>query len=516
MTPHAASHAEQSRSLGVHRARSDSTASAIARLLDVRVWSQMRLLVDAVVLCLASIAALYAGPIPDSGRSQWIAGVFPLLTLVLLRARRDPDERLHVSPLDTAAYVLGVVSLSAMMTIAAGSIVGGSHPVGLAVRLWLFAAVYLTLARLALGSVRLQASRNEALAMPTLIMGAGSVGELLVKRMTEDGCYGMRPVGYLDADPLPRLGTTGARAIPVLGGPSDLETAVARTGARRLILAFSSEPDRVLVDKVAECQKLGVEVLLVPRLFEAINDRVTVDHIGEVPLLSLRPTNPRSWEFTVKHAIDRSAALVSLIVLAPLFAAVALAVRLSSSGPVLFRQYRVGRDGREFTMLKFRTMRGDPAVVGEADAGWAAQLLGESASPGRGPEDRITGVGRFLRKTSIDELPQLINVLRGDMSLVGPRPERVSYVRDFERVVYRYTDRHRVKSGLTGWAQVNGLRGETSIADRVKWDNYYIQNWSLKLDLKIMMLTFAEVLRFRDSQKARKYGPNWARKRRRG
>ncbi len=516
MTPPAAAHVEQSSALGVARARSDSAAAAVARLLDGRVWSQIRLLVDLVVLCLASIAALYAGPIPDSGRAQWVAGVFPLLTLVLLRVRRDPDERLHGSPLDTTAHVLGAVSLSSMMMIAAGSVVGGSHPVGLAVRLWLFAAVYLTLARLVLGSVRAQAGRNEALAMPTLIMGAGSVAELLVKRMTEDGCYGMRPVGYLDADPMPRLENTGAPAIPVLGGPDDLETAVAQTGARRLILAFSSEPDRVLVDKVAECQRLGVEVLLVPRLFESINDRMTVDHIGEVPLLSLRPTNPRSWEFTVKHAVDRSVALLSLILLSPLFAVVALVIRLCSSGPVLFRQHRVGRDGHEFAMLKFRTMRGDPAVLGEADAGWAAKLRGESGTPGSGPEDRTTAVGHFLRKSSIDELPQLLNVLRGDMSLVGPRPERVSYVRDFERVVYRYTDRHRVKSGLTGWAQVSGLRGETSIADRVKWDNYYIQNWSLKLDLKIVMLTFAEVLRFRDSQKARKYGPDWARKRRLG
>ncbi len=169
-----------------------------------------------------------------------------------------------------------------------------------------------------------------------------------------------------------------------------------------------------------------------------------------------------------------------------MLAACALAVRMSSPGPILFRQRRVGRDGCEFMMLKFRTMRGDPSQAGEADAGWAAQIRGDraGAQPTATSVDRTTSVGRVLRTLSIDELPQLINVLRGDMSVVGPRPERVGYVREFERVIDGYGDRHRVKSGMTGWAQVNGLRGQTSIADRVEWDNYYIQNWSLGLDLQ--------------------------------
>jgi exopolysaccharide biosynthesis polyprenyl glycosylphosphotransferase len=250
-------------------------------------------------------------------------------------------------------------------------------------------------------------------------------------------------------------------------------------------------------DVMRRCHRLGLQVAVVPRLYEEMTSSLSIEHVGGMPFLRVRRVDPRGWQFAVKYAIDRVAAAMLLLVLAPLLAVLAVAVRLSSPGPILFRQQRVGRDGHEFAMLKFRTMRGDPSADGEADASWAAQQSG-AGGPGTGTfgdgepvgADRCTAVGRILRCTSLDELPQLINVLIGDMSLVGPRPERVGYVRAFERRIYRYSDRHRVKSGLTGWAQVQGLRGETSLADRVEWDNYYIENWTLRLDLKILLLTF--------------------------
>ena len=170
---------------------------------------------------------------------------------------------------------------------------------------------------------------------------------------------------------------------------------------------------------------------------------------------------------------------------------VALAVLVTSGRPILFRQRRVGRDGHVFEMLKFRTMKGTPDTGGELDAEWAAMAMGTGSGgePTVGGDDRRTPLGALLRKLSIDELPQLWNVLRGDMSIVGPRPERAHYVELFEQSIYRYPDRHRVKSGLTGWSQVNGLRGETSLADRIEWDNFYIENWSPWLDLKILVKT---------------------------
>jgi lipopolysaccharide/colanic/teichoic acid biosynthesis glycosyltransferase len=223
-------------------------------------------------------------------------------------------------------------------------------------------------------------------------------------------------------------------------------------------------------------------------------------------LISLHPTDPRGWQFAIKHSLDRCLALIALIALAPVMGVIALAVRFSSPGPILFRQRRVGRDGRVFDVLKFRSMREpDPGLHDEF-------VLPDGCAPGGiEGEDRTTPLGRWLRSTSLDEVPQLINVLRGEMSIVGPRPERPDFAARFGAEVSRYEDRLRVKSGITGWAQVNGLRGQTSIADRVEWDNYYIRNWSLSFDLKIMMLTIGEILSLRDSQKARKHAADPAR-----
>jgi lipopolysaccharide/colanic/teichoic acid biosynthesis glycosyltransferase len=177
----------------------------------------------------------------------------------------------------------------------------------------------------------------------------------------------------------------------------------------------------------------------------------------------------------------------------PVTAAAGVGILLTLGRPVFFRQVRVGRDGRTFEMLKFRTMRPAPST-GDIELN-ALDLPPDTAPGGVEGDDRRTKLGAALRRCAIDELPQLINVLKGEMSLVGPRPERPEFVGLFEQSVYRYAERHRVKSGVTGWAQVHGLRGKTSLSDRVEWDNYYIENWSLWLHLKVLLLTFLAVVR---------------------
>ena len=472
-------------------------AVATRRMLEPCVWARTRFFADLLMLTLASSAAVFAAPELATAGNRLLAALFPFVALAIMSARHGADDRLHASILDAGADVVRAISSAAVLTLAAASVVGTSHPVALTLRLWLFAVIYAGVARIVLVSIRIHTVNSAAASVPTLILGAGSVGELLVKRISDDPRYGMRPVGFLDADPGPRRDGLTSPAIPVLGGPTDLASAVARTGARRVILAFSSEPDHLLVDRVTECQQLGVEVLLVPRLFESINHHVTLDHVGEVQLLWLRQTNPRGAQFAIKHALDRILALATLIVLAPLMALIALGVRLSSPGPALFRQRRVGRDGRVFDILKFRTMR-----AADSDRESAFVPPDGCAPGGVEGEDRRTPFGAWLRGTSLDELPQLVNVLRGEMSIVGPRPERPQFAARFGEEVDRYDHRLRVKSGITGWAQVNGLRGQTSIAERTIWDNYYIQNWSWRLDLQIILLTIADLLQLRGRQGA--------------
>jgi lipopolysaccharide/colanic/teichoic acid biosynthesis glycosyltransferase len=205
-----------------------------------------------------------------------------------------------------------------------------------------------------------------------------------------------------------------------------------------------------------------------------------------------------SWRFGVKYALDRVFAALLLVLLSPLLAVIALTVRLSSPGPILFRQLRAGRDGRVFDLLKFRTMVPPPVSgdVGEAGRSCAEWECAPGLAPG-GVEgaDRRTRVGRFLRRTSLDELPQLLNVVRGEMSLVGPRPERPEFAEAFRQELEHYHERHRVRSGITGWAQVNGSRGQTPLADRVELDNFYIEHWSPALDAKILLMTLPALLR---------------------
>jgi exopolysaccharide biosynthesis polyprenyl glycosylphosphotransferase len=468
-----------------------AATSVVGRLLGPRPDTGIGLCIDLGVLYLAAAVALVADPVI---RSSWLDRglvlAFPLAVLAIMNLRLSSDERLKDSLLDLVAQVLGSVSLAAMLTLAAESLFVTPHPLALALRLWLFGVVYLGIERGVLFSLRRQAMRTDAFSTPTLIVGAGVIGSHLVMRLATERGYGLRPVGFLDADPMPATGVRPS-SVPVLGGPDDLVETIKTTGARHVILAFSSEPDHVLVAKVRACQQLGVEVSLVPRLYETINERTSLGHVGGLPLLTLHNVDPRGWQFALKHAFDRLVAAVTLLVMSPVMLAIAVAIRLSSPGPILFRQRRVGRDGHEFDLLKFRTMyRLEPAP--------GSFVPTDGYAPG-GVEglDRRTSVGRFLREISLDELPQLVNVLRGDMSVVGPRPERPEFVQLFVRDVAHYEDRHRVKSGITGWAQVHGLRGQTSIADRVEWDNYYIQNWSLRLDVRILALTVVELLRFR-------------------
>ena len=457
-----------------------------------RTWQLARPLVDAAMLTVACAAAVIGSQAAgvSAPPTLSLAG-FAGLVLALLAVRGTYRRPIRPELLESLRAVVAATSLAAMGVLTLRELL--AQPAELSaqtVRPWAFATAYLVAGRMALHWSEAQARRQGEAMRPTLIVGAGRIGRLVAKRLLAHPELGLKPVGFLDKEPLAAAG--GTVTVPVLGASWDLEEVVADHGVEQVIVAFSSAPDDVLLRLVRRCEELSVSVSFVPRLFEKVRGRVAVEHIGGLPLVSTHPSDPRGWQFAVKYAFDRVAAAVALVLVLPVLAVSALAIWISLGRPILFRQVRVGRDGRPFEMLKFRSMR-EPSPSA-ASAAAAIELPPDTAPGGVEGEDRRTRVGAFLRRSSIDELPQLLNVLKGDMSLVGPRPERPEFVGRFEESVYRYGDRHRVKAGITGWAQVNGLRGKTSLADRVEWDNHYIENWSLWLDLKIALMTVLAVV----------------------
>jgi exopolysaccharide biosynthesis polyprenyl glycosylphosphotransferase len=417
----------------------------------------------------------------------WPMLIFPPLVMLLLLVRGMYDRRLRPTILDGVVPIAGSISVAAMAVVVIESyLVQSQFQPSVTAHLWAMAMLTVGGTRATLlGLQRIARSRGLD-GRPTLIVGAGAVGTRLARRLEDQPQYGLAPVGFLDANPLEVENVPG---VPVLGTPDDLDWIAQLTGAEHVVIAFSSEPDERLVDLVRRCEALGLEVSLVPRLFESLNHRATYEPLGGTPLVGLRSVHPKGWQFAVKHIFDRLAGALLILIFSPLMAGIALAVRVSSPGPIVFRQRRVGRDGTVFDLYKFRSMR-------MPDAAATGFRPGEGSAPG-GVEgtDRRTLIGRLLRRTSLDELPQFFNVLRGDMSLVGPRPERPEFVELFESDIKRYGDRHRVKSGVTGWAQVHGLRGQTSLSDRIEWDNYYIEHWSLGLDIKTLALTVLAVFK---------------------
>jgi exopolysaccharide biosynthesis polyprenyl glycosylphosphotransferase len=459
------------------------------------------LVTDGSMMAVAYLALSLAPLGSDAPNRLGWATAFSLAVLSLLALRGAYSAPyLRADLLDDLGSVLAAVLLALMALISAGVLLGANAEAAREVALHSgYAAAFLILGKICLASVLGHPSHRHRMSRPTLIFGAGRLGNLVARRLLSNCRVGLDPVGFLDGDPLALPGTSAA--LPVLGGPRDIDRIVAGYRIEHLLVCFSSASHELILSVVRRCWELGVSVSVVPRLYELQGDRAPVSRLGGIPIVSVASARSSGIAITVKYALDRVVAAVTLIAFAPVLAAIAFGIKASTGGPVFFGQPRVGRDGRHFMLWKFRTMTGTPESDGQANAEWVAAVLsGQWSSvtgdPGvRLSPDRTTRFGHWLRRCALDELPQLWNVLRGEMSLIGPRPEQVPYVERFEQAVYRYRDRERVKSGITGWAQVNGLRGDTSLADRVEWDNYYIENWSPWLDVKILLKTIAVLWR---------------------
>jgi exopolysaccharide biosynthesis polyprenyl glycosylphosphotransferase len=430
-------------------------------------------------LMLTDIAAIGAG-VATTGALTGALLVFALVLLALSASAGAYRSRLALSALDQAPDLAVRAVAAAGLATALGLAVGASdsflRPVFIAAGVYLGVSISL---RALLFCVVRAARRRGLIAHATLVLGAGQVGKQITTALLEHPEYGLKPIGFVDSNPFL---DDARRPVPVLGGVDALSDIVLDTGARDVIIAFSSEPSSNMVDIIRTCDRLRCEMFIVPRLFE-LHDRSghDVEVVWGMPLLRMREAPFRMFTWRIKRLIDIAVSAGLLLLLWPVMALCALGARIETGRGIIFRQVRVGLDGRAFSVLKFCSMR--PVDNNESATRWSIA-----------DDDRVGPVGRFLRTSSLDELPQLWNVLRGDMSLVGPRPERPHFVDQFATTYPRYMARHRVPCGITGWAQVHGLRGDTSIADRARFDNYYIENWSLWLDLKIIARTVAVVL----------------------
>ncbi|SNS90615.1 exopolysaccharide biosynthesis polyprenyl glycosylphosphotransferase [Geodermatophilus saharensis] len=389
-------------------------------------------------------------------------------------------SRLTLSLLDDLPYVLAAVAVAWALKVSLFSVLPGvDGPGRQVVHLLVVLAAVLLFRLVAYRVVHLARCRG-LVRHRTLIVGAGPVGVRVATTLLERRNYGLDPIGFLDTE-WP-AGSAPLLPVPLLGRYHRLGQAIQQLGVRDVVVAYGGVDEDELVDILRTCDRLDVEVFVVPRLFELHHTNRYTDEIWGIPLIRRRRSVYRSPWWRAKRLVDVAVSALSLLLLVPVLAACALAVRLEGGPGIIFRQERVGLDGRPFQVLKFRSLK--PVDETESQTQWNIKH-----------DDRLGPVGRFLRATSLDELPQLWNILRGDMSLVGPRPERPHFVEQFSAHIPRYTARHRVPAGLTGWAQSHGLRGDTSIEDRARFDNYYIENWSPWLDMKIVLKTVGQVLR---------------------
>ncbi len=340
---------------------------------------------------------------------------------------------------------------------------------------WIFSVVFFTISRRVLNKLELEVWRRNKKFHRVLLLGRGEIADRLAKNFLANPRWGAEVVGVLSMNDDDASGEV--RNLPVLGTVDEFENIIDQNPVDEVIITRLDLPHPRVMEIFVFCEKSLITVRLVPDVFSILTSQVEVTNLDGVPLIGLRSLPLHSaWNRFTKRVVDLAGAAFGLILTAPILLICAVVVKLTSRGPVFFKQDRLGENGKHFQLYKLRTM----PVDAEKESG---PVLPKRDDP------RATPVGRFLRRFSLDELPQLWNVLRGDMSLVGPRPERPIFVAQFKESIPRYMSRHQVKSGLTGWAQVNGLRGDTSIRMRVKYDMYYLEHWSIFWDLKIVLLT---------------------------
>ena len=356
------------------------------------------------------------------------------------------------------------------------------YPRAMVIYAWALTALLMTLGRNLHRAVQRALQSRGYGQDRVIIVGDGEVGQMIQQKIKHSPGLGYRVIGFV-------TNGTDRRSVmdvPVLGHLDDLPDLIQQHAVNEVIIGLPDASRQELLALISLCERGRVGIKIFPDLFQIMATEVSIGHLNGLPLLTVRDVALRGWRLALKRLVDIVGSAIGLVFLSPLLLLLAILIKIESPGPAFYAQERMGLDAKPFPCLKFRSMRPDA----EAETGpvWATK-----------DDPRRTRVGAFMRRFSLDELPQFINILVGEMSLVGPRPERPVFVEQFRRSIPRYMDRHREKAGLTGWAQVNGLRGDTSIIERTKYDLWYIENWSLWLDFKIILRTLFNFVRDRNA-----------------
>jgi Undecaprenyl-phosphate glucose phosphotransferase len=451
-----------------------------------RFFTQLKVLLDLVMLLCAfglSYTVRFWSPrlIPFEAPSPWNNTVRTLATILVLYPLAISSANLYRAG-RTRSFMDELFGLSRAWLVASMALLSVTYlfqPVRYSRLVLLFffglSLLFLTLGRYSFRAVLHAVRRRGFNLKDVLVVGAGSLGARVVRTLDSHKELGFRMVGILTDEP--EGDRSDVEGVPVIGALNDLPRVLRERQVDEVLIALPLEKQGALRELMGVLSGSTADVKIVPDYVQYVTLSGGFEEFGGLPLLSLQGDPFGGWNSVAKRAFDVAFSSLALILALPVMLLCVLALWLTERGSVLYRQERMGMDGRLFTIVKFRTMSLD------AEAGGAR--MAEEEDP------RTTLLGRWMRRLSLDELPQLLNVLKGDMSLVGPRPERPVFIEAFRRQIPRYHLRHKVKAGLTGWAQVNGLRGQTSIEKRIEYDLYYIENWSMLLDVKILVRTVA-------------------------
>lgn len=342
--------------------------------------------------------------------------------------------------------------------------------------IWISSIIFMTIGRYLLIKYEKNLYNKGVGVVNVAIFGMNEMAMKIYDQFVKDKYVGYNVTGYFTYDTTENFmeGRTH------LGKYTDIPSVIRKKNIEKILIVLPSEKHILLEELIKLCEGINIEFMLAPDFIEMITSHLKIEEVNGIPFMKLKSLPMNVWSRFVKRTFDLVASIFFLIAISPVMIVLSIIVKLTSKGPLFYKQERVSIDGKTFNMLKFRSMRIDAEKSGP-------QMTTVN-------DDRYTPIGKFLRKYSLDELPQFLNVLKGDMSIVGPRPEREHFINTMKDTINKYLERHRVKSGITGWAQVNGLRGtDTPLQTRIEYDIYYIENWSLVFDIKIIIKTIKEM-----------------------